>query len=166
MPFQTRREASEAFYRVDFHTALVRETSTEAETNKTQPRTLPNVHGTRGASSPRLKVSLLETDNKAVEERDRLRSTLDVLSCLGFINTGVLKLRQPHETISLEESHNPVMSGRREGFPHVLNSAWKKVYKSNQSGATAPMKPHKQGTYQVDQVAEVLLDLLWRQAPH
>ena len=28
------------------------------------------------------------------------------------------------------------------------------------------MKAHKQGTYQINQVTEVFLDLLWRQAPH
>lgn len=113
-------------------------------------------------------MSFLETENEAVGERDRLRSTLDVLSCLGFINIGALKFRRPirNSSLCLEESHNPVMSGGREGFSCVLDSAWKKVHKSNQSGATARKKPRKRGTYQVDQVAEVLLDLLWRQAPH
>lgn len=46
-----------------------------------------------------------------------------------------------------------------------LNSVWNKVYK----GLVRPqpqMKPYKQDTYQVDQVTEVFLDLLWRQAPH
>ena len=56
-------------------------------------------------------------------------------------------------------------SSWRGGVLCDLNSASNKVYKSL-VWPQPQMKPYKQGTYQVDQVTEVFLYLLWRQAPH
>lgn len=69
--------------------------------------------GRVGPLHQRPKVSFLETENKAVGERDRLRSTLDVLPCLGFINIGALKLRL-YET-HLSVWRNLVTQGRLAG---------------------------------------------------
>lgn len=64
----------------------------------------------------------------------------------------------------ISEPSGGVWLGRKE-VSCVLNSTQRTAQKK--ATALCPrVKPYEEGTHQVDQVTEVFLDLLWRQAPH
>lgn len=54
----------------------------------------------------------------------------------------------------------------REEVSCVLNSTQRAAQKKATVRLGPRVKPYEEGTHQVDQVTEVFLDLLWRQAPH
>lgn len=100
MPFKARREATEAFYRVDFQSASARETSTERLTEIEPGTTL--LHFTRLLDVCGLLFSVpkgerLETENRAAGKGDRLQSISELLFW-ALLTQVVLKLKHPCET--------------------------------------------------------------------
>lgn len=64
----------------------------------------------------------------------------------------------------ISEPSGGVWLGREE-----VSCVWNSTKSTTEESKCVPwprVKPYEEGTHQVDQVTEVFLDLLWRQAPH